>query len=118
MVNWLTHHVLLGHFRDTQCGIKGFRGDIGRVIFERCQIDGFAFDIEIFLISEQDRLSLTEVPVAVENRQSSSVRLVGDTLKLLKDLFVVRRAAGTGFYKPNAQQLAVLTDRIAETPPC
>ena len=116
LVNWLTHLVLLGHFRDTQCGIKGFRGDIGRAIFERCQIDGFAFDIEIFLISEQDRLSLTEVPVSVENRQASSVRLVGDTLKLLKDLFIVRRAAGKGFYLPNAKQQAVLADRVADGP--
>ena len=26
LVNWLTHLVLLGHFRDTQCGVKAFRG--------------------------------------------------------------------------------------------
>lgn len=117
LVNWLTHLVLLGHFRDTQCGIKGFRGDIGRLIFERCKIDGFAFDVEIFLISEQDRLSLTEVPVAVENRQASSVRLVGDTLKLLQDLLIVRRAAGKGLYKPNPQQLAILNERVDEADP-
>ncbi|MEL6985923.1 MAG: glycosyltransferase, partial [Actinomycetota bacterium] len=29
VVNRLTHLVLLGHFRDTQCGLKGFRGDVG-----------------------------------------------------------------------------------------
>lgn len=103
-VNWLTHLVLLGHFRDTQCGIKGFRNDIGKAIFERTTINGFAFDVEVFLIAEQDRYSLTEVPVRVENRQGSSVRLVRDSLRLLRDLIRIRRAAGKGAYRPTPQQ--------------
>ncbi len=103
-VNLLTHLVLLGHFRDTQCGIKGFRSDIGKALFERTTINGFAFDVEVFLIAEQDRYSLTEVPVKVENRQGSSVRLVRDTSRLLRDLFRIRRAAGKGAYRPNAAQ--------------
>lgn len=108
MVNWLTHLVLLGHFRDTQSGIKGFRGDIGRVIFERTRIDGFAFDVELFLISEQDRLSLTEVPVKVENRTASSVRLIVDTLLFFGDLVKIRRAAGWGWYQPTPAQEKVI----------
>lgn len=110
LVNWLTHLVLLGHFRDTQSGIKGFRGEIGRVIFERTHIDGFAFDVEVFLISEQDRLSLTEVPVKVENRTSSSVRLIVDTALFFLDLVKIRRAAGWGWYEPTPAQLAVITN--------
>jgi dolichyl-phosphate beta-glucosyltransferase len=110
-VNWLTHLVLLGHFRDTQCGIKGFRGDIGRVVFERCRIDGFAFDVEVFLIAEQDRLSLTEIPVSVENRKGSTVRLVQDTVKLFGDLVKLRRAAGWGWYIPNTDQQQILERR-------
>lgn len=103
-VNWLTHLVLLGHFRDTQCGIKGFRNDIGKAIFERTTINGFAFDVEVFLIAEQDRYSLQEVPVSVENRQGSSVQLVRDSLRLLRDLLRIRRAAGKGAYRPNSAQ--------------
>lgn len=103
-VNWLTHLVLLGHFRDTQCGIKGFRSDVGRAIFERTTINGFAFDVEVFLIAEQDRYSLKEVPVSVENRQGSSVQLVRDSLRLLRDLLRIRRAAGKGAYRPNSEQ--------------
>ncbi len=115
-VNWLTHLVLLGHFRDTQCGIKGFRGDIGRVIFERSRIDGFAFDVEVFLIVEQDRLSLTEVPVSVENRQGSTVRLLQDTVAFFGDLVKLRRAVGWGWYRPNASQLSVLNARATRSP--
>lgn len=110
LVNWLTHLVLLGHFRDTQCGIKGFRGDIGRVIFERTRIDGFAFDVEVFLMTEQDRLSLTEIPVSVENRTRSSVRLIKDSAILFADLVKIRRAAGWGWYEPTPAQRSVITN--------
>ncbi len=115
LINWLTHLVLLGHFRDTQCGIKGFRGDIGKAIFERTTIDGFAFDVEIYLLAEQDQLSLLEVPVSVENRAVSSVRIVADTAKLVRDLVRVRRMAGWGRYRPNPSQQAVL-ERVGQDP--
>ena len=108
VINWLTHLVLLGHFRDTQCGIKGFRGDVGKSIFERTTIDGFGFDVEIFLIVEQDQLSLAEVPVSVENRASSSVRIVSDTVLLLRDLIRVRRMAGWGRYRPDPRQQLIV----------
>ncbi len=99
IINAFTHLVLLGHFRDTQCGIKGFRGDVARSIFDRTLIDGFAFDVEVFLIAEQNEFSLTEIPVVVENRAGSSVSLVRDTFVLLRDLFRVRRWAGEGRYR-------------------
>jgi len=111
VINLLTRIVLLGNFRDTQCGIKGFRGDIATTIFERTRLDGFAFDVEVFLIAEQDRLSLLEVPVQVRNREGSSVRIVGDTIKLLNDLAKIRRWAGAGLYAPNAAQQSVLDAR-------
>jgi putative flippase GtrA len=113
-VNWLTHIVLLGRFRDTQCGIKGFRGDVGRAIFERCRVDGFAFDVEIFLIAEQDRLSLLEIPVSVENRAGSTVRPVHDTVMLFVDFVRVRRAVGWGWYRPNPSQQRTLGRRMIE----
>ena len=108
VINVLTHLVLLGNFHDTQCGIKGFRGDIARAVFERTRINGFAFDVEIFLIAEQDQLSLTEIPVSVTNRAASSVRIVGDTAELLVDLFRIRRWAGEGRYRPTAAQAEIL----------
>lgn len=110
-INLLTHLVLLGSFHDTQCGLKGFRSDIGQIVFERTKIDGFAFDVEVFLLAEQDRLSLTEIPVSVANRHGSSVRLVGDTIGLLGDLLRIRRWAGTGAYQPTDEQAAVLEAR-------
>ncbi len=99
LINAMTHLVLLGHFRDTQCGIKGFRSDVAKSIFRRCRIDRFGFDVEIFCIAELDRRSLLEVPVSVRNSESSSVRLVRDTTLLMVDLIRIRRWAGEGVYR-------------------
>lgn len=114
-VNWLTHLVLLGHFHDTQCGIKGFRGDVGRTVFERTVINGFAFDVELFLMAEQDRLSVLEVPVSVENRSDSSVQLVADTIRFLRDLVRIRRRAGNGGYRPSYHQSLILDGTLVDS---
>lgn len=99
VVNWLTYSVLLGQYRDTQCGLKAFRSDTGRRVFERARTDGFAFDVEIFVIVERNNLSLTEVPVTVSNTTRSTVHIVRDTARLVRDLFRIRRRAREGGYQ-------------------
>jgi putative flippase GtrA len=98
MVNVATHALLLGQYRDTQCGLKAFRSDVGRLLFASGRLDGFAFDIEIFHLVERHRLSLTEVPVAVQNSERSTVRAVRDGFRLVKDLVRIRRWAKQGVY--------------------
>jgi dolichyl-phosphate beta-glucosyltransferase len=78
-------------FLDTQCGFKGFRGHAGREIFERAQIDGFSFDVEVLLLAEAMDFVVMEVPVHWSNSPESKVRVVGDSLKMLRDLFRVRK---------------------------
>jgi dolichyl-phosphate beta-glucosyltransferase len=98
VINWLTHAVLLGNYRDTQCGLKAFRSEAGRFIFERSRIDGFAFDVEVFVIAERNGLTLAEVPVTVVNTTRSTVRVVRDALRLVRDLFRIRRWLRKGAY--------------------
>ena len=97
-INLLTRAVLLGQYRDTQCGLKAFRSDIGRLIFSHSKVDGFAFDVEVFFLVEQYHLSLTEVPVRVENSSRSTVRVVRDAALLVRDLFRIRSWAHNGAY--------------------
>jgi dolichyl-phosphate beta-glucosyltransferase len=99
VINWLTHAVLLGNYRDTQCGLKAFRADAARLIFERSRIDGFAFDVELFVIAERNDLTLAEVPVTVVNTTRSTVRVVRDALRLVRDLFRIRRWSRAGAYE-------------------
>jgi dolichyl-phosphate beta-glucosyltransferase len=97
-INALTMAVLLGQYRDTQCGIKAFRSDAARLMFSRARVDRFAFDVELFHLAERYRLSLTEVPVALANSTSSTVRVGVDALRVLRDIFRIRKWASRGDY--------------------
>lgn len=109
-INLLTQVVLLGQYRDTQCGLKAFRSDVARLLFARSRIDGFAFDVELFHLAERFRLSLTEVPVSVENSSRSTVRVARDAAVLVRDLFRIRRWGRIGRYEADGDELPVGTD--------
>ena len=98
LFNVLTAAVLLGQYRDTQCGLKAFRSDAARQIFTRTRLDGFAFDVEVLHLVERDRLSLAEVPVTLLDTSGSTVRVALDAARMVRDLLRVRRWAGQGSY--------------------
>lgn len=98
LINLGTHAVLLGAHRDTQCGLKAFRGDVARSLFSRARIDGFAFDVELFHLAERDGLSVREVPVQVANAERSTVHVVRDGLLLVRDLARIVRGGRAGWY--------------------
>ena len=97
-INVLSSVVLLGRYRDTQCGLKAFRSEAAEAIFPLTRIDRFALDIEVLYLVERQRLSLCEVPVQVANSEQSTVRVVRDTARLLRDLFRIRIFARNGDY--------------------
>jgi dolichyl-phosphate beta-glucosyltransferase len=91
--------LLLGlPYVDTQCGLKGFRRDAAEALFSRARVDGFAFDAEALLVASRLGIEVVEVPVVAEDRQGSKVRLGGDALRMLADVWQVRRAAAAGAY--------------------
>ncbi len=98
MVNLATHVLLLGQYRDTQAGCKGFRGDVAELVFAKTQLNGFSFDIEIFHLIERWRLTLKEIPMTVAETDSSTVNLVRDTMQLLTDIGRIRRWSARGVY--------------------
>ena len=94
----LTAAAVLGRPHDTQCGVKAFSASAAREIFARARVDGFAFDVEIFVIAATLALSVAEVPVELSNSGASSVRVGRDTIRMLRDLFRIRWWDGHGGY--------------------
>jgi putative flippase GtrA len=104
LFNLLTATVLLGQYRDTQCGCKAFRGDVAQLLFGHTRLDGFAFDVEVLHLVERYRLSLTEVPVRCDDDGASTVRVVRAALGMVRDLFRVRRWGSEGAYDLRASE--------------
>ena len=76
---------------DSQCGFKLFRGDVGRRIFSMCETDGFAFDQEALMIATKMKLAIGEYPVKIVNHRASKVRVLRDSLKMLRDLRKIKK---------------------------
>ncbi|HVN50135.1 MAG TPA: glycosyltransferase [Acidimicrobiales bacterium] len=107
-INLLTRVVLLGRYRDTQCGVKAFRSDLAQLIFGHSHVDGFAFDVEVFHLVEAYHLSLSEVPVRVQNSTRSTVHVVRDAAVMVRDVFAVRRWSAQGRYDLDPHEVALV----------
>lgn len=98
-VNVLAMAVLLSHPHDTQCGLKAFRSDVAKPVFSLGRVDRFAFDIEVLHLVERHGWSVAEVPVQLRMGERTTVRLLRDTVALLRDLWRIRHWSATGAYE-------------------
>ena len=82
--------MVTGGFFDTQCGLKGFRGDIADQIFALARVDRFAFDVELLYLALSFRTDIKRVPVRLRNNDTSSVRLVQDSSRMFADVMRIK----------------------------
>ncbi|MCQ2423737.1 MAG: glycosyltransferase [Clostridia bacterium] len=76
---------------DSQCGCKAMRGETGRSIFAACETDGFAFDQEFLMRAERRGCVIAEMPVRVVNHRASSVHLVRDAFRMIRDVLKIKK---------------------------
>ena len=77
-------------FWDTQCGFKAFRLDVCRPILENAHTIGFAFDVELLFRAYRAGLRLREVPVRWNHSEGSKVRVIHDSLAMLREVIALR----------------------------
>jgi dolichyl-phosphate beta-glucosyltransferase len=80
----------ISRFKDTQCGFKAFRGERARKIFGCARVDGFMFDVEVLYLALKWNYRVVEMPVQWTNVPGSKLRLFRDTLRMFKDLALIR----------------------------
>lgn len=84
---------------DTQCGLKGFKGNAARDLFATSQVDRFGFDFEILYLARKKGYSLQRFSVQLRERASEShVRVVRDGLKMMWDIVSVVLRVKRGVY--------------------
>lgn len=76
--------------KDTQCGFKMMDGPAGRDLFRVGQETGYLFDVELLAVAAQAGYPIAEVAINWSERAGSKVRLVRDSLKMLRDLWRLR----------------------------
>ncbi len=82
---------LVPRIPDTQCGLKAFSSGAAKVLFSETRLSGFGFDFEILFLARKYGFRIERIPVAMSHRHESKVRLLGDSLQMLFDVYRVRR---------------------------
>ncbi len=99
IANWLLG---LG-VTDTQCGFKAFRGAVARDVFARIRMDDWAFDVEALFVARARGYRLVELPVYfLYLGEQSSVELLRDSVRMLRDLWRIRCNGRSGVYTRDA----------------
>lgn len=88
--NVIVRSLLMGGFRDTQCGFKLWTAAAARAVFSRQTLDGFSFDVEALLIAKSLGLRVIEVPVVWYHAPNSKVSPVTDASRMFVDLIKLK----------------------------
>lgn len=102
--NLLVRWIAVPGFQDTQCGFKAFRDRAAIDLFQAQQLDGWTFDVEVLFIGLRRGYRIVEVPIPWYYNPGSRVRVVRDSIAMLRDLFRIRRLWGLGAYEPAARR--------------
>ncbi|MCK9421880.1 MAG: glycosyltransferase [Bacteroidales bacterium] len=91
--------IVTANFFDTQCGLKGFRGEVADFIFQHARINGFAFDVELLYIALKQNFEIKRIPVRLSNQEKSTVRVLRHGIGMFFDLFWIKLNNIRGYYK-------------------
>lgn len=85
-------------FEDTQCGFKMFTRTAAEDLFAVQQMTGIGFDVELIFIALRRGYKIKEVPITWYFDSDSRMRLVQDSLRMLQEIWQIRRNWGKGLY--------------------
>jgi glycosyltransferase involved in cell wall biosynthesis len=76
--------------QDSQCGLKAFKGDIGRKLFKNITVNRFSIDAEILFRASYLNLSVHSVPVEINKNGKSSISIFSDGFLMVYDIFKIK----------------------------
>lgn len=85
-------------FEDTQCGFKMFTREAAEDLFGVQQMTGIGFDIELLFIAKRRGYRIKQIPITWYFDPDSRMRLIGDSLHLLVEIWQIRRNWFWGVY--------------------
>jgi len=71
---------------DTQCGLKGFKGNVADILFNNIHTDSFAFDVELLYLCYKYEFDFKRIPVKFEGNTISTINLGKSSVKMFLDV--------------------------------
>lgn len=97
--NLLVQVLAVRGIQDTQCGFKAFTRECAQDVFRRQQVTGFGFDVEVLYLARKLGYGIREVPVTWTYAASSRVDPLRDTIRMFRDVLLVRLNDLRGLYR-------------------
>lgn len=98
VINFFIRVLTLPGLQDSQCGFKCFLAEVAEDLFSQQMMDGWSFDVELLFIARMRGYSVAELPIPWHYSEQSHVNPIPDSLRMLADLFTIRRNARLGRY--------------------
>ena len=76
--------------KDTQCGYKLYKKAVAKLIFSKLKNCGFVHDVELVLLLKSKRIKIRELPVKWTHKNSSSLNILWDPIKMLVGIFLLK----------------------------
>lgn len=89
----------LNDYEDTQCGFKLFSAAVAEDLFQVQRMNGIGFDVELLYIAKQRGYKVKELPITWYYDPYSTMRLWDDSVKLLREIWEIRRNWRLGLYE-------------------
>lgn len=96
--NWLIKLFAVRGFEDTQCGFKMFNRETAEDLFDVQRMSGIGFDVELIFVAQKRGYRIREVPITWYFDPDSRMRLVEDSLRMLQEIWDIRRNWRKGLY--------------------
>ncbi|HUW10328.1 MAG TPA: dolichyl-phosphate beta-glucosyltransferase [Anaerolineae bacterium] len=96
--NIIAQLIAVPGIKDTQCGFKCLRREAAREVFQAQVMSGWGFDVEVLFIARRRGYRIIEVPVTWYYGAGSRVSPLKDSLRMLGELWQVRRNGWRGMY--------------------
>lgn len=107
--NILVQILAIPGIMDTQCGFKLFSAQAAEFLFQKLYIygqqelrsDAFtgAFDVELLFLAKKYNYKISEVPIEWHHHETDRVDPIKDSLRMLRDIMLIRQADFKGKYK-------------------
>ncbi|MFH1286613.1 MAG: glycosyltransferase [Candidatus Magasanikbacteria bacterium] len=91
----------LRSFSDTQSGLKVFRTEVARELFQKVQTNRWVFDLEILLAAKHADSGIHEIPVQIKPScvGNGAIRFSNHGCKIIRDILKIHMYEKRGIYK-------------------
>lgn len=99
MFNKFVQMLIIKGIEDTQCGFKGFTARSAEILFSRCKIDGFSFDVEMLYLAQKLNMKIEQVPVEWYNDKRTKVNPIRDSVNMFYELLKIKKIHSDSEFK-------------------